>query len=67
MTKKNQKNICNSDIMQRFSTDATIFKTFFFAHENMKKLPSKVVHNRSIFFSVLPLAAKIENSYRKLG
>ena len=36
--------------MQLFSEDATIyiFKRFniFFAHENMKKSPSKVAHNR---------------------
>ena len=31
--------------MQLFSADGTIF-LIFFAHENMKKTPSKVAHNR---------------------
>jgi hypothetical protein len=31
--------------MQLFSADATIF-FFFFANENMKKLPLEVAHNR---------------------
>ena len=46
--------------MQHFSVDTTIIsKKFrhFFAGEHMKKLPSKVAHNRPIFFSVLCRAA----------
>ena len=40
--------------MQFFIVDATIFlkNYIFFAFENMKKLPSKVAHNRPIFFSI---------------
>ena len=42
--------------MQLFSVDATIFSkkkiNLFFAHENIKKTPSKVAHNRpQTFFS----------------
>ena len=36
--------------MQLFRADATIF-SIFFAHETMKKTPSKVAHHRPIFFS----------------
>ena len=43
--------------MQLFSADATIFLkkfNFFVVLENMKKIPSKVAHNRlRLFFSVL--------------
>ena len=44
--------------MQIFSADATIFLKknlkFFFAHQNIKKLPLKVAHNwPPTFFSVL--------------
>ena len=44
--------------MQLFSTDAIVFSkkksNFFFDPEKMKKLPSKVAHNRPLtFFSVL--------------
>ena len=35
--------------MPLFSADATIFKKKI-AHENMKKMPSKVAHNRPQFF-----------------
>ena len=36
-----------------------MLKSVFFAHENMKKLSSKVPHNKSkIYFSVLPTGAK---------
>ena len=40
-------------LMQLLSADSTILKNkfkFFFAHENMKKPPSKVVHNWHKFF-----------------
>ena len=47
--------------MQIFSVDATMdfFMKFqlFFAHENMKKTPSKVAHNLPKF-SVLPTGPK---------
>ena len=40
--------------MQLFRADTRVFlkkKYFFFAHENIEKLPSKVAHNRpQIFF-----------------
>ena len=36
--------------MQLFCSDATMF-LIFFAHENMKKLASKVAHNQPNFFS----------------
>ena len=43
--------------MQLFSEDAMVFSKknhFIFAPENIKKLPSKVAHNRpQLFFSVL--------------
>ena len=45
-------------MMQNFCVDATIFffKSDFFAHENMKKLPSKVVW--IFFLSAAPTAQK---------
>ena len=48
--------------MQLFSADGTIF-LIFFAHENMKKTPSKVAHNRPeiIFFSTGPAAQMAQN------
>ena len=39
--------------MQLFNSEATIFKKenkVFFAHENMKRQPSKVAHDRPPFF-----------------
>jgi hypothetical protein len=47
--------------MQLFTAGATIFlkKNLKFAPENMKKLLSKVAHNRpKTFFSVLPTSPK---------
>ena len=48
--------------MQLFSADATMFlkkNQLFFAHENMKKRPSKVAHNQpQFFFSGLPTGRK---------
>ena len=46
--------------MQLFSADATMFlDLFILGPENMKKLPSKVAHNRPKFiFSVLPTGPK---------
>ena len=55
--------------MQVIVADASMFFTkLFFAHENMKKPSSKVVHNRPICFhycAELPKWPKIENSYQK--
>jgi hypothetical protein len=47
--------------MELFSADATMFLMFliffFFVHENIQKLPSKVAHNRpNFFFSTGPAA-----------
>jgi len=54
-TKKNILKSYKSDFTQLFSADATMFSI---APENMKKLPSKVAHNRTkiIFFSTGPSA-----------
>ena len=53
--------------MQFFSAQATTFsKKNFFAHENMKKVPSKVAHNwPQIVFSVLARMPRIDFSYHK--
>ena len=55
---KNQKQfLYKKDIMQLFSADPTMFKKN--GLENMKKMPSKVAHNRpKCFFSVLPTGPK---------
>ena len=57
--------------MQLFSADATRFSKKKFqkkiSHENMKKLPSKVAHNRPNFFSVLSIWPKFEHPYWKFG
>jgi hypothetical protein len=47
--------------MQFFSADAAIFLKnldFFFAHENMKNHPQKLLIIGPIFFSVLPIEPK---------
>jgi hypothetical protein len=64
LPKKNSEKNKNykRDIMQLFSADATMFfKKFqyFFAHANMKKLASKVAHNRPIFFFSIANRLKI--------
>ena len=59
--------------MQLFSADPTMFSkkiNVFFAHENMKKLCSKVAHNRpQTFFSQVrpgcPNQPRIDFSYYK--
>ena len=48
--------------MLLFSEDATIFKKKI-AHEIMKRLPSKVAHNRPNFFSVLRWAAHMAQNW----
>ena len=49
-------------MMQIFSADATLSflkNTFFLAHDNVEKPPSKDAHNRpQFFFSVLPTGPK---------
>ena len=53
--------------MHFFSADAIIFfkEKYFFGHENMKKLPSKVAYSTAkLFFSVVmtgPKPTKISN------
>ena len=64
LRQKNNQNTINffyKYIVQLFSVDTTMFKKkfkHFFTHKNMKKPPSKVAHNRQIFFSVLPTGPK---------
>ena len=52
--------------MQLFSVEANLFKSKKkkIAHENMKKSPSKVAHNRpQSFFSVLTTGQKLPKSH----
>jgi hypothetical protein len=50
--------------MQLFSADTTIFvfKYYFFAHENIEKLPSKFAHNWPHFFSLLAKLPKLSKN-----
>ena len=40
---------------------------FYFAHENVKKPPSKVAHNWPHFFSVLPWAAHMAKNWKSIS